>query len=119
MSAAASAEFNARRVSGFHDGATAQQIVDNYVDDSVVLAAGHKPVQHIGVDRLHACRYTLAAGGPGCDVTFIYVGGEIEMAVFDYFEPNGARAQRVIHGGLAAIVHKALAAYGPKSEATS
>lgn len=110
---------DATRLSHFHSGANAQQLVDNTVDDAVVLASGHKPVEHIGEARLKAHRFILAAGGPGCDVTFIFVDGEVEQALFDYFEPDNVRAHRVIHGDVAKIVYAALLKYSPTSGATS
>lgn len=62
-----------------------------------------------GVERVSAVRYVLASGGPGCDITFVLRGTDVDYAVLDYVEPNG-RAQATVSGMVAEDLYEAFKA---------
>lgn len=88
---------------------TMQEVADGWAVDLLLMAESGKlnAESHYGDESLRTRRFTLAGGGPGCDITFVFVDGEVDYAVVDYYEWGG-RGQSVLINADAQRVYDAL-----------
>jgi hypothetical protein len=115
----------AGRPAEFHTGRTAQQYVDDWVNDAVEQGKDGQAIGAHAVKPMHAVRYLIASGGPFLDVTFVFtyprddddpdndpdgdnpIDNPIDYAIVEYSE-GGPRAHRVLTGWAANRLHRAL-----------